>query len=103
LVKKADLAQIRLTFVVNALRRLYADEGFLTLVRGEAMHTLPWPLAEQLELSEAYGAVDLIRALPPQPLPSLEILISDKLASDPPMKDHSDIGCPEDLDTSSHP
>jgi len=50
-----------------------------------------------------YGAVDLIRALPPQPLPSLEILISDKLASDPPMKDHNDIGCPEDLDTSSHP
>jgi hypothetical protein len=47
--------------------------------------------------------VDLIRALPPQPLLSLEILISDKLASDPPMKDHSDIGCPEDLDTSSHP
>ena len=50
-----------------------------------------------------YGAVDLIRALPPQPLPSLEILISDKLASDPPLKDHSDIGCPEDLNTSSHP
>src|SRR5258706_4026878 len=53
LVKKADLAQTRLTFVVNALRRLYVDEEFLTLLRAEAMHTLPRPLAEQLELSEA--------------------------------------------------
>src|SRR5580704_4390230 len=53
LVKKADLAQTRLTFIVNALRRLYVDEEFLTLLRAEAMHTLPRPLAEQLELSEA--------------------------------------------------
>ena len=52
LVRKADLAQTRLTFVVNALRRLFADEEFLTLLRAEAMHTLPRPLAEQLELSE---------------------------------------------------
>jgi ParB family chromosome partitioning protein len=53
LVKKADLAQTRLTFIVNALRRLYADEEFLTLLRAEAMHTLPRPLAEHLELAEA--------------------------------------------------
>jgi ParB family chromosome partitioning protein len=53
LVKKADLAQTRLTFIVNALRRLYADEEFLTLLRAEAMHTLPSPLAEHLELAEA--------------------------------------------------
>jgi ParB family chromosome partitioning protein len=53
LVKKADLAQTRLTFIVNALRRLYADEEFLTLLRVEAVHTLPRPLAEQLELAEA--------------------------------------------------
>ena len=52
LVRKADLAQTRLTFVVNALRRLFADEEFLTLLRAEAMHTLPRPLAKQLELSE---------------------------------------------------
>ena len=52
LVKKADLAQTRLSFVVNALRRLYADEGFATLLRAEAVHTLPRPLAEQLELLE---------------------------------------------------
>jgi len=53
LVKKADLAQTWLSFIVNALRRLYADEEFLTLLRAEAMHTLPRPLAEQLELAEA--------------------------------------------------
>src|ERR1700726_3536654 len=52
-VKKADLAQTRLSFVVNALRRLFEEEEFLTLLRAEAMHTLPRPLAEQLELSEA--------------------------------------------------
>jgi ParB family chromosome partitioning protein len=51
LVKKADLAQTRLSFVVNALRRLFEDEEFLTLLRAEAMHTLPRPLAEQLELA----------------------------------------------------
>ena len=53
LVKKADLAQTRLSFIVNALRRLYADEEFLILLGAEAMHTLPRPLAEQLELAEA--------------------------------------------------
>ena len=53
LVKKADLAQTRLSFVVNALRRLFEEDEFLTLLRAEAMHTLPRPLAEQLELSEA--------------------------------------------------
>jgi ParB family chromosome partitioning protein len=53
LVKKADLAQTRLSFVVNALRHLYADEEFLTLLHAEAIYTLPRPLAEQLELAEA--------------------------------------------------
>ena len=53
LVRKADLAQTRLTFIVNALRRLLEEEEFLTLLQTEAMHTLPRPLAEQLELAEA--------------------------------------------------
>lgn len=48
LVKKASLAQSRLLFVVNALRRLLDDEHFVTLLRAEAMHTLPRPLAERL-------------------------------------------------------
>ena len=48
LVKKASLAQSRLLFVVNALRRLLDDEHFVTLLRAESMHTLPRPLAERL-------------------------------------------------------
>lgn len=48
LVKKASVAQQRLIFVVNALRRLLADENFVTLLRAEAMHTLPRTLAERV-------------------------------------------------------
>lgn len=47
-VKKAALTQSRLVFVVNALRRLLDDDHFVTLLRAEAMHTLPRPLAERL-------------------------------------------------------
>jgi ParB family chromosome partitioning protein len=48
LIKKASMAQSRLIFVVNALRRLLNDEHFVTLLRAEAMHTLPAPLAERI-------------------------------------------------------
>jgi ParB family chromosome partitioning protein len=48
LIKRATLSQTRLLFVVNALRRLLADENFVTLLRAEAMLTLPRPLAERL-------------------------------------------------------
>lgn len=48
MVKKATLTQSRLLFVVNALRRLLADEHFVTLLRAEAMHTMPRPLADRL-------------------------------------------------------
>lgn len=48
LVKKATLTQSRLIFVVNALRRLLADEHFVTLLRAESLHTIPRPLAERL-------------------------------------------------------
>lgn len=49
IVKKASMAQNRLLFIVNALRRLLEDENFLNLLRAEAVHTLPKPLAERLE------------------------------------------------------
>lgn len=52
LVKKASLAQGRLLFVVNALRRLLNDEHFVTLLRAEAMNTLPGPLAERIGSSK---------------------------------------------------
>jgi ParB family transcriptional regulator, chromosome partitioning protein len=48
LVKKAAIAQGRLLFVVNALRRLFADEHFVTLLRAEKLVTLPTPIAERL-------------------------------------------------------
>jgi ParB family chromosome partitioning protein len=48
LIKKASLAQNRLLFVVNALRQLLDDEHFVTLLRAEAMHTMPRPLAERI-------------------------------------------------------
>jgi ParB family chromosome partitioning protein len=51
LVKKAAMSQSRLLFVVNALRRLLADDHFVTLLRAERMQTLPRPLAERLGMS----------------------------------------------------
>lgn len=51
LVKKASVSQSRLLFVVNALRRLFADENFVTLLRAEALLTVPRPLAERLGTS----------------------------------------------------
>lgn len=53
LVKKAALAQSRLLFVVNGLKRLLDDEHFVTLLRAEAMNTLPKPLAERLGVANA--------------------------------------------------
>jgi ParB family transcriptional regulator, chromosome partitioning protein len=48
MVKKAMLAQSRLLFLVNALRRLLADENFMTLLRAEALDTMPRALAERV-------------------------------------------------------
>jgi ParB family transcriptional regulator, chromosome partitioning protein len=48
LIKRATLSQTRLLFVVNALRRLLADENFVTLLRAEGLQTLPRPLVERL-------------------------------------------------------
>jgi ParB family chromosome partitioning protein len=49
IVKKAAVAQSRLLFIVNALRRLLNDDNFITLLRAESVHTLPKPLAERLD------------------------------------------------------
>lgn len=48
LIKKATLAQSRLLFLVNALRKLVADDHFTTLLRAENLTTMPAPLAERL-------------------------------------------------------
>lgn len=53
LVKKATLAQSRLMFVVNALKKLLDEDHFVALLRAEAMNTLPLPLAERIGITEA--------------------------------------------------
>jgi ParB family chromosome partitioning protein len=50
LVKKASLAQSRLVFLVNAMRKLLADEHFSTLLRAEGLTSMPKVLAERLAL-----------------------------------------------------
>lgn len=53
IVKKAALAQGRLIFIVNALRRLLEEEHFVTLLRAESIGMLPQPLAERIGVQEA--------------------------------------------------
>lgn len=51
LIRKAQLVETRLLFIVNALRHLLADEHFVTLLRAEAMPTVPRPLAVRLGIA----------------------------------------------------
>lgn len=48
LVKKAELTQYRLMFVVQALSTLIKDENFTTLLRAEALSRMPRYLAERM-------------------------------------------------------
>lgn len=52
LVRKSQIAQDRLLFIVSALKKLFADENFLTLLRAEGLDTLPAYLAERIQTSE---------------------------------------------------
>jgi len=47
-LKKAEVTQRRLLFVVEALRQLLADEHFAQLLRAEQLDSLPEPLAERV-------------------------------------------------------
>ena len=49
MIKKAELNEQRLLFIVIALRTLLRDENFLTLLRAEQLDTLPKFLAEQVK------------------------------------------------------
>lgn len=49
LVKKAQLTENRLLFVVSALRSLFGDENFMTLLRAEGLDTLPAYLAGRIQ------------------------------------------------------
>ncbi|SEG81365.1 ParB/RepB/Spo0J family partition protein [Bosea lathyri] len=52
LVKKAEVTQTRLLFVVEALKNLRADENFVTLLRAERLDTMPKDLETRI-LGEA--------------------------------------------------
>jgi ParB family chromosome partitioning protein len=49
-VKKAHLTENRLLFIVSALRKLFQDEDFVTLLRAEGLDTLPAYLAERIQI-----------------------------------------------------
>jgi len=49
LVRKAQVCDNRLRFIVSALRELMADENFRNLLRAEQMDTMPAYLAERME------------------------------------------------------
>jgi ParB family chromosome partitioning protein len=51
-VKKARMTENRLLFVVTALKQLFHDENFVTLLRAESLDTLPAYLAERIQLTE---------------------------------------------------
>jgi ParB family chromosome partitioning protein len=50
LIRKAETTRDKLVFATEALRKLFADENFVTLLRAEAFDTLPKSLALRLEI-----------------------------------------------------
>ena len=52
LIRKADLTESRLILIVNAIKQLFADEHFVTLLRAEGLETLPRQLAEKISMPE---------------------------------------------------
>lgn len=49
MVKKADISEQRLLFVVTALRRLLADDFFRSMLRSEGIDDMPQVLAERIQ------------------------------------------------------
>ena len=47
--RKVEAAEQRLAFVVTALRRVFADEHFRTLMRAEGVVDIPKPLADRIK------------------------------------------------------
>lgn len=53
LLKKARLAQGRLSFIVGAMSKLLAEDHFVQLLRAEGLASLPQPIAERLGIADA--------------------------------------------------
>ena len=56
MVLKAEHAHQRLLLVVQGLKKLFADENFVTLLRAEGLNTLPKYLAERINHFEGAPA-----------------------------------------------
>jgi len=52
LVKKSQLTEHRLLFIVSALKNIFRDENFITLLRAEGLESLPAYLAEKIPVAE---------------------------------------------------
>jgi ParB family transcriptional regulator, chromosome partitioning protein len=50
---RADLAQARLLFIVNALRTLLSERMFVTILREESLDTLPLPVLQRISAQPA--------------------------------------------------
>jgi ParB family chromosome partitioning protein len=53
LIHKAETTRSRLVFVTEAMRKLLADDNFLTLLRAEGLDTLPKNLAARIDVGGA--------------------------------------------------
>lgn len=53
IIKKAEVTQNRLLFVIAAMRQLLKDENFVTLLRAESLETMPRPLADLVAARDA--------------------------------------------------
>jgi ParB family chromosome partitioning protein len=51
-VRKARVTENRLLFIVTALKEVFQDENFVTLLRAEKLETLPAYLAERIQVAE---------------------------------------------------
>jgi|APFEC2959095136_1045048.scaffolds.fasta_scaffold02242_3 ParB family chromosome partitioning protein len=49
LIRKATATRNRLVFATEALRKLFGDENFVTLLRAEGLDTLPGNIAERIQ------------------------------------------------------
>ena len=48
-MKKAQVTGNRLLFIISALKALFQDENFLTLLRAERLETVPTYLTERIQ------------------------------------------------------
>jgi ParB family chromosome partitioning protein len=49
LIRKANATRDRLIFITEAMRKLFAEENFITLLRAEGLDTLPRNLADRIQ------------------------------------------------------